>query len=207
MITTHLRCVIATARLLRWLLRAPSDRTTMRAMTVPAAGIPAGWTALWECARRLAAARGGTPDEVFGPIGLLLENPARASRWEYTTTPIDALTFASTGHNGVHFSLLGHGSGPVVMTAPMSFDSPNRVLGADLPEFLALGCRTGYRRLEALAHGFARRELMDRVTTGVPGMDGAELELLGHLGAEFALQPWPDVAGRLRDLAALAPTR
>jgi hypothetical protein len=179
----------------------------MRAMTVPAAGIPAGWTALWECARRLAAARGASPAEVLGPVGLFLENPAAASRWEYTTTPADALTFASTGRNGVHFSLLEHGAGPVVMTAPMSFDSPNRVVGADLPEFLALGCRTGYRRLEALAHGFARQELMERAGTGVPDMDAAEAELLGQLVAEFGLQPWPDVRGRLRDLAALAPSR
>jgi hypothetical protein len=179
----------------------------MRAMTVPAAGIPAGWTALWECARRLAATRGGTAAEVFVPIGLQLEDPARASRWEYTTTPADALTFASTGRNGVHFSLLRHGAGPVVMTAPMSFDSPNRVVGADLAEFLALGCRTGYRRLEALAHGFARHELIERVRTGVPDMAGTELELLGHLAAEFGLQPWPDAATRLRDLAALAPSR
>jgi hypothetical protein len=188
-------------------LRGPATGTTIPVMTGPAAGIPAGWTALWECARRLGAARGATPAEVFGPIGLHLENPAAAGRWEYTTTPPDALTFASTGRNGVHFSLLAHGAGPVVMTAPMSFDSPNTVLGADLPEFLALGCRTGYRRLEALAHGFARSELMDRVATGVPGTDPAELELLGQLVAEFDLQPWPDVRGRLRELAALAPSR
>jgi hypothetical protein len=179
----------------------------MRAMTVPAAGIPTGWNALWECGRRLAAARDATPAEVFGPIGLFLENPAAASRWEYTTTPDDALTFGSTGRNGVHFSLLAHGAGPVVMTAPMSFDSPNRVLGADLPEFLALGCRTGYYRLEALAHGFARHKLMEQAGTGVSGMDAAEAELLGQLVAEFDLAPWPDVPGRLKELAGRAPGR
>ena len=160
------------------------------------------WERLWNCAGRLAASRGGAPHDVFGPIGLHLEDPARPYRWDYTTTPRDAVTFASTGSNGVHFSFLGRSDAdPVAMTVPGSFDSPNRIVGAGLHEFLALGCRVGYRRLEGLAHGWSRRRLADQLDTGPTGLDAAETALLDVLVTEFGLRPWPEVGTRLDDLA------
>ncbi|WP_214407904.1 hypothetical protein [Pseudonocardia lacus] len=172
-------------------------------MSMPAASGPADWITLWGCAGQLAAARDTAPETVFLPIGLCLEDPATAARWEYTTTPADGLTFASTGRNGVHFSFVGDSAGPVVMTVPAAFDSPNRVVGGDLREFLALGCRTGYRRLEALAHGFARRDAIRRLGADAEvDTSEAEAELLGRLRAALDLRPWPDVGGRLAELAA-----
>jgi hypothetical protein len=171
-------------------------------MGSPLARDPIDPARLWECARRLAGAP-NTPDIAFLPIGLCLEDPATPRRWDYTTTPPDSVTFAYTGANGVHFSYLGGvpGAGPVVMTVPMSFDSPNLVVGADLREFLELGCRIGYRRLESLAHGWARRGLAEQAESGVPAPGPDEAELLAHLVAELDLRPWPDVPGRLDELS------
>lgn len=155
------------------------------------------WERLWDC-----AGRRGAPADAFAAVGLILEDPARPHRWDYTTTPRDAVTFASTGSNGVHFSFLGRSdTDPVAMTAPGSFDSPNRILGAGLREFLALGCRVGYRKLEGLAHGWSRRRLAERLNTDPPDLDDEGAALLGVLVAEFDLRPWPDVGARLDDLA------
>ena len=155
---------------------------------------------LWQCATRRASAASTTPDLAFLPIGLCLEDPATPRRWDYTTTPPDSVTFAYAGANGVHFSYLG--GGPVVMTVPMSFDAPNLVVGADLREFLELGCRIGYRRLESLAHGWVRRDLAEQARTGLPAPGPEEAELLGQLVADLDLRPWPEVTARLDELAA-----
>jgi hypothetical protein len=91
----------------------------------------------------------------------------------YDATPADSVMFASTGGDGVHFSALDS-DGAVVMTVPMAFDSPNHVLGKDIPEFLALGRRTGYFHLDRYSivvpeaggdHGTVSQYFKD-VTTG-----------------------------------------
>ena len=101
------------------------------------------------------------------PIGLRLEDPAQTRAWDYPTTPVNVTTFASTGGDAVHFSAINasHGSGTavVVMTVPMAFDNPNHIVGGDLREFLALGCRTGYFCLERLAYRSDRGEVITRL--------------------------------------------
>jgi hypothetical protein len=92
------------------------------------------------------AALGMTADEAAESVGLLLEPVPE--RWSYDTTPRNSLTFASTGGDSVHYSVLTDAGrpGPVVMTVPMNPDRPNVVVGADLRDFLALGCHSGTSR-------------------------------------------------------------
>ena len=100
--------------------------------------------------------RKGEPELVtLEDIGLRLLRPLET--WDYEVTPLNCSTFATTGGDGVHFSFL-HLNGkvteesPVVMTLPMAFDEPNRIVGADLHEFLSLGCVVGYDALEGLVY-------------------------------------------------------
>jgi hypothetical protein len=164
----------------------------------------ADWTRLWQLAQRLAATAGAEPGYVFMPVGLCLEDPTQTRAWDYATTPLNSATFASTGGDGVHFSVLNTGEGndsaPVVMTVPMAFDSPNHILGGDLREFLALGCRTGYLCLERLAYRWGHQETLTRLQTGQPPDDAEQAALLRHLTKEFGLQPWRDVERRVREL-------
>jgi hypothetical protein len=95
-------------------------------------------------------------------IGLLFASPpARAS---YDATPGNAVTFAHTGGDGVHFSFVLRtgepiASAPVVMTVPMRFDRENLIVGADFRDFLALGMRFGFFCLEQVTYD--RAEFLD----------------------------------------------
>ena len=140
-------------------------------------------------ARRLS----DKPCSVFESIGLFLEDPLEPGRWDYDCTPVGATTFASTGGDGVHFSALA--GGVIVMTVPMQWADPNHVLGESLGEFLALGCRTGYFGLEQLA--YQRAKTIEVLQQSSPPGDS----LLDGIIATFSLRPWPDVAGRLAELA------
>jgi hypothetical protein len=118
------------------------------------ATLPKHLTELWSLAEAVARETGGDPRYVFDAVGLLLER--QPSAWSYFCSPRNALTFASTGGDGVHFGLLqlseaGPHHAPVVMTVPMS-DIHSIVLGEDLGEFLGLGCRVGWFMLEQLAY-------------------------------------------------------
>jgi hypothetical protein len=118
------------------------------------AGVPKSLIELWSLAEAVAHETGGEPRYVFDAVGLLLER--QLSAWSYFCSPRNALTFASTGGDGVHFGLLQLSDSaphpaPVVMTVPMS-DTRNIVLAEDLEEFLGLGCRVGWFMLEQLAY-------------------------------------------------------
>jgi hypothetical protein len=175
--------------------------------TVPT--LNADWTRLWRLARRVGATTQEEPDYVFLPIGLRLEDPARAQAWDTASTPANAVTFASSGGNGVHFSFVspgdGGGAAAVVMTVPVAFDSPNHVVGEDLREFLALGYWIGYFSLERLAYRWGGRDTIARLQAGPPPSDPEEAGLLRHLVTEFDLRPWPDVERRLTELDATRP--
>ncbi|WP_238015603.1 hypothetical protein KZZ52_55580 [Dactylosporangium sp. AC04546] len=164
------------------------------------------WARLWQLAERVASRTREEPDHVFMPVGLRLQDPAQARGWDYDSTPINVTTFASTGGDGVHFSVVnvndGNGVWPVVMTVPMAFDCPNTIVGGDLREFLALGCRTGYLYLERLAYGWGRQASIAGLEAGTPPEDAEEAVLLRHLGEEFDLRPWRNVHGRLGELDA-----
>ena len=97
-------------------------------------------------------------EEGLAELGLIIHR--HLDRLSYESTPSNVWTFASTGGDGVHFSLLDLGEGPtesspVVMTVPMAFGDrePNWVLGESLRDFLALGRGIGYFSLDQLAYG------------------------------------------------------
>ncbi|SBT40876.1 hypothetical protein [Micromonospora auratinigra] len=175
-------------------------------MSTPPTAFLAEWTRLWEVAQRVAVATEGEPGYAFEPVGLLLEDPARARAWEYDATPVNVTTFASTGGDGVHFSVVDvadhDGATPVVMTVPMAFDNPNHILAESLGEFLALGSRAGYFCLERLAYGWGRQETITRLQAGRPPDDAGEALLLRHLAEEFDIRPWRTVERRLGELDA-----
>jgi hypothetical protein len=157
------------------------------------------WGQLWATAVDEAERVGADPRYVFDPIGLLLQPPDEPLRFSYEATPADALTFASTGGDGVHFSACEGTQGPiVVMTVPMQFSRPNVVVGQHLREFLSLGCRYGYFALEQLAYDYsATANSLDRGLT--PGDDQAEQQL-ALLRRRLQLEPWPAVLARLNEL-------
>lgn len=159
--------------------------------------------------QRLWHLAGGDPGGVdsewstaFDPIGLILLTPPRS--YGYWCTPLDSLTFAATGGDGVHYGLLAVGGeftdfSPVVMTVPMC-DTHNTVVGASLKEFLALGCQYGYFALEQLVYNreATLREL--ELTRYAPEMGQGERALLTSLSSEFKLEPWANPARRLEEL-------
>lgn len=94
-------------------------------------------------------------DPGFGDLGLILDRQLDESRFSLCT-PLNGRTFAHTGGDGVHFSLLVEGCtvcerSLVVMTVPAA-DTQNFVVGTDLFEFLCLGARHGFFALEQLAY-------------------------------------------------------
>lgn len=125
----------------------------------------------------------------------------------YWCTPSNALTFATTGGDGVHYSLLAIGDeftdfSPVVMTVPCC-DTPNVVVGANLREFLALGCRYGYFGLEQLVYD--RRGTLEelRLARFSPDSGPDERNLLRSLSSTFRLSPWSRPSQRLDELQTL----
>ncbi|MFJ6676340.1 hypothetical protein ACIQMJ_35010 [Actinosynnema sp. NPDC091369] len=161
------------------------------------------WTRLHDLAHRVVPDDGeDSGDAVFLPIGLHVHDPAGPLvESDHAATPAGAITFASTGGDGVHFSAVPAGDArPVVMTVPMAFENPNHVVGADLPEFLALGCRTGYSALERLAYSWGAPEVIRSLQAAVPVRDSFEQGLLTALVVEFDLEPWRDPAARLASL-------
>jgi hypothetical protein len=119
----------------------------------------------------------------------------------YQATPLNTVTFASTGLGGVHFGFLATSdqaldASPVVMTAPLAAE-PNLVVGETLHEFLCLGFRQGWSFLDQFVHDPAWARSWYR--SGAPAAYPALAELARLLG----LEPWPDVPSRLAKLNRL----
>ena len=155
---------------------------------------------------RLAGARrdGGALDDwsaYFEPAGLILQIPERLAYW---CTPLNALTFARTGGDGTHYSLvrvpgIDPAQRPVVMTVPMS-DDPNVIVGENLRDFLALGCRFGYFGLEGLVHQRAQTIAELARARYAEGAREQQLRLLQILETAFDLKPWPKPTTHLAEL-------
>lgn len=169
-------------------------------------GFREDWRRLWRVAERVGAASGAEPGSVFGDLGLFLDDPDAPDRFGgYVNSPLNTATFASTGGDGVHFGVVFDqvdGMSAVVMTVPMQFDDPNHVVAAGLPEFLALGCITGFNTLELLAYEHSRAEALEDLQNQRSRLDPEVAVLLRGLIEEFDLEPWPDVEGRLDELEA-----
>jgi hypothetical protein len=152
------------------------------------------------------------PNQAFDGMGLNLLDPAK--RFGYDVTPLNASTFAHTGGEGVHFSLV-HIEGkltddsPVVMTLPAGFERKNVILGSNLVEFLCLGCQIGYFPLEQLIYqysdtiGWIKDPTLWHTAAGYTSDDPyllKEQRLLRIIRDEFSLSPWQEAEERLFDL-------
>lgn len=151
-------------------------------------------------------------DQAFDDIGLNLLEPA--GQFGYDATPLHTSTFACTGGDGVHFSLV-HIDGmvtddsPVIMTVPDGFEHRNIVVGSNLIEFLCLGCEIGYFPLEQLAFQFTetvewlKNPSLWHAAAGYAPDDSRlldEVRLLAVMRREFSLRPWQKIEERLFQL-------
>lgn len=77
----------------------------------------------------------------------------------YSCTPRNSVTFARTGAEGVHFSIVNDSnttvSGPIIMTVPMAATT-NIVVAETLNEFLSLGCFGGWSALEQISYNLEK---------------------------------------------------
>lgn len=153
---------------------------------------------------RLAGNKGKADDwnQHFDPIGLILQIPPK--REEYWCTPLNALTFARTGGDGTHYSLVSlpgvsRVEQPIVMTVPMS-DAPNVIVGANLRDFLALGCRFGYFALEGLVHEPEEIIALLELREYDAEKTRSDIKMLKLLEKTFDLRPWGDHKRRLAEL-------
>lgn len=166
---------------------------------------------LLEKVDELSAGSGSTRSEFLAEYGLRLHD--RLERWTYSSTPLNSVTFGSTGGDGVHFGLLLSEStterdGPVVMTVPMAGQA-NHVIAESVGEFLGLGCVHGWFSLEQLAYRpaytfelYARAdppaegpmsELFERLSLSPRALHSNRLEELRHYVASIGLAPSPSV--------------
>lgn len=135
-------------------------------------------------------------------VGLRLDKKLGRTRYALDT-PLNCRSFADTGGDGVHFSLVVQDgkireSSLVVMTVPCA--AANIVVGENLFDFLCLGISRGYSALDQLA--YEPKIAIDAFTNpkwrptkpwqesvGLnPGKH--ELRILRILRSEFGLQPW-----------------
>ncbi len=137
-------------------------------------------------------------------VGLILHQ--KVGRATYRATPLNVDTFAYTGGDGVHYSFLQLEDRlpeelPIVMTVPMARkENWNFVVGADLIEFLSLGCNFGYFSLEQLAYNWVGTVAELQSKANAYSASPTENKLRLSLNDRFGLRPWPDVQSRLREL-------
>jgi hypothetical protein len=172
---------------------------------------------LWSIADKEAQETNRDFRSAFDPIGLRLFRPL--TNKYYDSTPINSSTFADTGGDGVHYSLVfveGKVSenSPVVMTVPMGYPKVNLIVGENLLEFLCLGEQLGYFFLEQLIYNEAKtiewlshpKEFINKEygtnQSGVfPPKSFREQErLLSILRGTFELKPWINLKNRLDEL-------
>jgi hypothetical protein len=118
---------------------------------------------------------------------------------DYPCTPTNTLSFARTGGDGVHFSLLNArdetADGPVVMTVPMA--EANLVVAETVAEFLGLGSRAGWFDLEQLAYDAPATVAYYAAPAPVSNQEQAFLDLVR---TELRIAPVALTAERLADL-------
>ena len=137
-----------------------------------------------------------------GAIGLFFHNPPKNA--EYRSTPLNTITFASIGVDGIHFGSITDGGNvdpncPVVVTIPMAFDNPNFIVGESLYDFLCLGCRHGYFNVGNLHLDL--EATLDHYTKPPDDFyDDRASGILRLLSDQLSLRPWRDVRGHFYDL-------
>jgi hypothetical protein len=136
-------------------------------------------------------------------VGLILDKELDDSRYPHCT-PLNCRTFANTGGDGAHFSLLVEDdmiteTSPVVVTAPDSF-SRSTVLAPSLRDFLRLGTRNGYFRLGQVPHA-PEKILREQLTQCDLLSEPYQHQTIHHLCQRLNLVPWdgPEVYQSLQE--------
>ena len=160
--------------------------------------------------RRTIKGKYGSPSANLGDVGLMLRDALDGeARYDFCT-PLNCRDFASTGGDGVHFSLLVRDdsitdSSPVVMTLPANCGQ-SLIVGDSLRDFLCLGIRYGYFCLEQLAYNKdvtlrAYAGPLDDPASESFVADDADRSILALLQNRLQLAPWTDLErfDRLQD--------
>ena len=147
-------------------------------------------------------------DPGLGRVGLLFYGEPK---WGgYWCSPVNGVAFATTGGDGVHFSLIAEpGPGgaprvtersPVVMTCPSDGAPSNVAVGDDLRDFLRFGLTRGYFGMQTLqlypaeglrAYGDPAWDVTDErlLWNGLGTPSGVERATLDLLAARLDLVP------------------
>jgi len=154
------------------------------------ADVPELLEAVWQLADDLGHRTTVDPAYVLDPVGLSLVRPLE--RWDSEYTPRNSLTFAQSGEDGTHFSLLlldgvELSSAPIVMTVPSTAASGNMVIAADFEEFLAIGATGGWSPLEQLAEGLD--DALEELATPDPDPWSEREQLLAFMREHVGIEP------------------
>jgi len=140
-------------------------------------------------------------DPGVGSLGLILSKLGD-DRYDWCT-PINCLSFARTGGNGVHFSFLTLDDEhvcqvPVIMTNPGGGDGRSWIVGSDLHDFLSFGYHCGYFVMEQLAYSL-EKTLATFVSPESPEADKDLLmseenaPVMKAMRERLGLKPWKNV--------------
>lgn len=140
----------------------------------------------------------------FGDVGLVLQEELGSARYDWCT-PRNAWSFAWTGGEAVHFSLLALNGkidedSPVVVTNPADGMGFTHVVGENLFDFLCFGSRRGYFALGYLQYDLELTLQAYTDESWEPTLDSQDCVgfgvnqhqrlLLDFLTKEFGLNPW-----------------
>ncbi|HEX8153332.1 MAG TPA: hypothetical protein VF698_09420 [Thermoanaerobaculia bacterium] len=133
-------------------------------------------------------------------IALNLIDPPE--HYESDVTPANSIAFASSGADGVHFSLITvkgrvSDASPVVVTLPEMDDAwaANYLVGDSLHDFLSLGCTHGFDMLATLSFDW---DAAIAVLESPPeDLEDDEREFLRVHREELQLAPWTNIRERL----------
>jgi hypothetical protein len=134
-------------------------------------------------------------------VGAYIYSPGDPKLFQtvYEATPANSYTFAWTGVDGEHFSVLldPAACGVIVATAPMAFDNPNVVVGESTADFLNLVCVGGFAVIPAVAYRGVELGARDIETAG-----HSKHALLQDVEQHLGLHSWSEVEARLSVLQA-----
>ncbi len=127
--------------------------------------------------------------------------PVTDPDYKYDSTPKNSETFATTGGDGVHYSLLTNDIGladkkVVIMTVPMM--DKNIILADSLDEFLGLGYYNGWFPLEQLVYNF--NDAIDYYSNPDKSLTLQQNNFLDFMRTEFDIVHTPLTKKRLEIL-------
>ncbi len=128
----------------------------------------------------------------------------------YSSTPINAIPFATTGGNGTHFSILRLSECvcPIIITCPMNCgNSPsedNIIIAENLKEFLSIGYYNGWFSLEQLFYNKSGTiEYFKSEDKSSDFINSGAKSLINIINAHYNLSHGPLSENRLNELKTM----